>query len=361
MGSRGDFDGSGDSATYSASQVESVLLAAGVDIQGETVNDFVGYCPFHGNRDTPSFSVSKAGGLYICFNPSCYVQGTLIELVRKLLDLNEFQARRLIIKMAKEENVGWADKVEKILKAPDPFEEFDQSKLDYLEESLWEHPEVLDYLKVERKFTDETLRHFHIGYSFKKDMVAVPMHDIKAKPIGIIGQRSSNKAEKTFKNSWKLPTSKTLWNIHRAKRTGDTVILCESSFDAMRIHQAGYPNVVACLGGNFSPYHTEQINRIFSTVVLMTDFDKKEKHVYPGCRQCGTEGKNLCVGHNPGRDLGMKIAKLLPTKRIVWAAFDDKIVYPHDAKDAGDMSDDEIRQCLRNAVPDFVYKQWNLY
>lgn len=361
MEGRGDYSGERDTAIYSSAQIESVLNAIGVEVRGETENDFLCYCPFHGNRHTPSFSVSRTHGSYVCFNPSCRLQGTFIELVKQIGELDEFPARRLIIQQKKADEVGWADRVKKALKPLDPFAEFSQDKLDKLEAYLWGAPEVVKYLEDDRKFTDETLRFFHIGYSPKKKMVTVPMHDIKGRPIGVVGQRASNDAEKVFKNSKKLPTSKTLWNIHRAKRCGDTVILCESSLDAMRIHQSGYPNVVACLGGNFSAYHAEQISRIFSTVVLMTDFDKRGDHIYPGCRICGKEGLNLCKGHNPGRDLGKRIVELFPQKKILWASYDDKRVYPHGAKDAGDMSDEEIRQCLHNAVPDFVYRRWNLY
>jgi hypothetical protein len=149
--------------------------------------------------------------------------------------------------------------------------------------------------------------------------------------------------------------------MHRAKKHGDTVIVCEASFDAMRIHQAGYPNVVACLGGNFSPYHFDQLNKHFSTIVIMTDFDKKEKHLYKNCQKCKKRGLTLCAGHNPGRDLGATIAAGLHMKDILWASYSDGIVYPNSAKDAGDMTDDEIRQCLKNAVDHYEYSEWGVY
>jgi hypothetical protein len=34
------------------------------------------------------------------------------------------------------------------------------------------------------------------------------------------------------------------------------------------------------------------------------------------------------------------------------------MIYPHDAKDVGDMSDEEIKQCIKNAVPHFEYANW---
>ena len=44
----------------------------------------------------------------------------------------------------------------------------------------------------------------------------------------------------------------------------------------------------------------------------------------------------------------------------MWAAYDDTCVYPHNAKDAGDMTDEEIRQCLRNAISNLEYSLWNI-
>jgi hypothetical protein len=42
----------------------------------------------------------------------------------------------------------------------------------------------------------------------------------------------------------------------------------------------------------------------------------------------------------------------------MWAAYDDTCIYPHNAKDAGDMTDAEIRQCLKGAVPNLIYSSW---
>lgn len=84
--------------------------------------------------------------------------------------------------------------------------------------------------------------HFDLGYSKNMDMVTVPVHSPDGTPIGLVGRSIKGKS---FKNSTNLPKSKTLFNIHRAKKIGDHVIVVESSFDAIRVHQAGFPNVVA--------------------------------------------------------------------------------------------------------------------
>jgi hypothetical protein len=263
----------------------------------------------------------------------------------------------MIIKAKSDSNSNFAAQLAATFnKAPD-FKEFPQDGIDRMHEALWTSPVALDYLH-NRGFTDDTLRHFKIGYSLKKDLIVVPMHDPKGMPVGVVGRTMH---DKRFRNSDKLPTSKTLWNMHRAKRTGDTVIITEASFDAMSVHQAGFENVVACLGGNFSPHHFDMLDKTFSTIILMTDFDQKEKHMYEVCKKCIGRGFKLCHGHNPGRDLGATIAAGLHRKKILWASYDYRIVYPDGAKDAGDMSADQIRQCIKNAVTNMEYQSWNLY
>lgn len=322
------------------------------------MNDFLCFCPIHGNKATPSFSVSKTSGTYICFNAACNETGNLVDLVKQVGNKDEFQARRLIIKCQSSGDKNYADQLSSLFNKAPEFVEFPQKTLDRMYEDFWQNEAAQQYMH-ERGFTDETLRHFKIGYSAKKNIITVPMHSPKGIPVGVIGRTFVG--DKRFENSKKLPTSKTLWNMHRAKRTGDSVIITEASYDAMRVHQAGFENVVACLGGNFSPSHFDMLDKTFSTIILMTDFDPKEKHIHKECKKCAARGYKLCHGHNPGRDLGATIAAGLHRKKILWASYDYRMVYPEGAKDAGDMTDDQIRQCVKNAVSNMEYQSWQLY
>jgi hypothetical protein len=346
---------------YTPEQVEAVLRECGVEIAGETTHDFLAYCPYHGNRHTPAFGISRFSGKFICYNHSCSRFGTLVELVKYTSGRNEFEARRLIIKMAKESERTFVEQLSAVLNPEPDFEEFAQDKIDLMVANFWANPDAVKYMTEERGFTEEILRKFQIGYSARKGIIAVPMHSKDGVPVGVIG-RPASRENKAFKNSRKLPTSKTLWNLHRAKRFGGTVGITEASFDAMRTIQAtGYEGIVACLGGHLSEYHIDQLDRHFDTIVILTDFDDYKQHMYKDCYKCTRLGKKLCTGHNPGRDLGQTIATKLSRKNIVWGSFEDKVVYPHGAKDIGECTDDEIRQVWRNAVPNYVYQQWGLY
>jgi DNA primase len=358
MGRSRDDEWEDDYEIYTANQVEGVLEFCEVEVVSDTNTHFLAYCPFHGNTDSPALAVDKAKGLFNCFNPACQEAGTLLDLVRRRTKQNPFQAQRTIIKYANEHSTPFADRLAEAMAKPPEFVEFPQDVLTKMKTDFVGSAGE-QYMKS-RGFTDDTLDYFDVGYSAKQNMVIVPMHDPKGMPIGLIGRIASHE-EKRFKNSLNLPKSKTAWNIHRAKTQGETVVICEASYDAMRIHQAGYPNVVALLGGHVTSYHLTQLGRYFSKIIIMTDFDHK---IYrPNCRMC--RGRVIttevgCNGHRPGRDLGRQIVKGLPDKKVMWGAFDDECVFPHGAKDAGDMTDDEIRQCLKNAVSNLEYSLWKI-
>jgi DNA primase len=126
-----------------------------------------------------------------------------------------------------------------------------------------------------------------------------------------------------------------MFNLHRAKRQGGTIIVVESSFDAIKLYQAGFPNAIATLGGSLSNDNLNNLNRFATKIILATDNDEA------------------------GRKLGKQIADKLKGKEVLWASYEYGIVYPHDAKDIGDMTEKEIRQCILNAVPHYEYANWN--
>lgn len=316
-----------DSQVYSASQIKSVLKSIGVDIIAETGNDFLCLCPFHGNRNTPSFSVSKERGAFICFNPSCGESGSIIDIVKRLTERNEFEAIRFIKIKEIENEVDFEDTLSNVLEEKPDFEEFSQETLDRLHADLAGNKDARDYLQS-RGIDEESMKHFCLGYSNSMGMVITPVHSPDGMPVGLVGRSVS---EKRFKNSNGLPKNKTMFNIHRAKKLGGIVVVVESNFDAIRVHQAGFPNVVATLGGHISNDNISLLNKYFTKIIIMTDSDEA------------------------GRSLGKNIASKLRNKEVLWAMYDDETLYPHGAKDVGDMNDAEIKQCISNAIPHFQY------
>lgn len=360
MASKRNDEWDDDFELYSEAQVEGVLAHCGVEVVQQTGTHFLCLCPFHGNSYSPAFAIDKGKGLWTCFNPSCDQAGTIRDLLRRTKGYNPFEIERTLVKYRRANPVSFDERLRTAMEGAPAFVEFSPSTLEMLSKHF--PGSSGETYMHSRGFTDETLEFFGVGYSEKQNMVCVPMHDPTGMPIGLIG-RSASLTDKAFKNSKDLPKSRTAWNFHRAKRHGGTIIICEASFDAMRIHQAGYPYVVALLGGHISDFHVDQLNKHFSTIIIMTDFESKPE-VRPNCKQCKGNQPNefgvRCIGHRAGRDLGRSIATKLDNKKIMWAAYDETCVYPHGAKDASDMTDSEIRQCLDRAVSNIEYQMWEI-
>ena len=330
MGIRGNNTREIDSTQYAPGHVKEIVKSIGLNYYNEQNGQIAFYCPFHNNTHTPSCSINELSGAWICFNPSCAEFGSLVELVRRVLHVNDFQALRFII--SKESSIldNFDSLLNDVLDDKPEFEEFSQDILNKLYNELGSSNAARDYLKS-RGINEESMHYFKLGYSQNMNMVITPVHSPDGQPIGLVGRSIEGK---TFKNSTNLPKSKTLFNIHRAKKIGDHVIIVESNFDAIRVHQAGFPNVIATLGGHMSQTNINLINRYFNKITIMTDSDIA------------------------GRELGASISSRLRNKNILWASYDYGKIYPHDAKDVGDMTDEEIKLCIKNAVSDIEYRSW---
>lgn len=317
---------------YSRDQVREVAISLGIEVVTETDNDFLCYCPFHSNTQSPSFTVGAENGLYICHNASCRGNdgGNLMKLVMMLSERNDTETVRFIKKKGSETQKPLSESI----KHPEEKVEFtsiSQKKIDKLSEHLWANQRAQNYLMKERGFDKETLITFEAGYDPVKDMVVIPIHDKNGNPIGVNGRSVEGKRFKLTKH---MPKKKILFNMHRAKKSGGTAIFCESQFDVMKIHQAGYPNAVCALGSHISREQAALLQRNFDRVIIMTDADKA------------------------GRKAGRTLASMLPGSSVEWAVHDWGIIYPRKAKDAGDMTSEEISHVINNAASDLQYNSY---
>ena len=330
MAARSNYARKADTTQYSKQHIKAIVKSLGLQVAGETDIEISFYCPFHSNRHSASCSISKTTGAWLCFNPSCGETGSVIELVKRVLHKNDFEAMRYVYSKETETLENFDDLLNDMLEERPEFEEFPQDILDRLHADLSGNKNARDYFES-RGINKESMDYFWLGYSNPTGMVSVPVHSPDGIPVGLVGRSIT---EKKFKNSTNLPRSKTMFNIHRAKKIGDNVIIVESSFDAIRVHQAGFPNVIATLGGHISTENISLINRYFNKVTLMTDSDQA------------------------GRELANSIASRLKNKDLLWASYEYGKIYPHDAKDAGDMTEEEIKACIKNAVSNIEYQSW---
>jgi len=249
---------------YTQEQIKRVLLGAGVEIEAEFGNDYIIFCPYHNNNRTPAGEVAKDSGLFFCFG--CQTTKNLEEFIMHMSGRTYFEAVRYI--KSKETENDIEKLVNKTLVAPPEFVPYDELILKRLYNQLVASDKAKNYLRY-RKIEMSSWSKFSLGYSEKQDSVTVPMHSPDGMCIGFVARTIEGK---DFKNTPGLPKGKILFNLHRIKSSG-TVYVVESSFDAIRLDQVGFP-AVATLGANVSNSQIRLLEKYFTNVVLIADNDE---------------------------------------------------------------------------------------
>ena len=249
---------------YTAEQVKRVLNGSGIDVANEVDSDYIIFCPYHNNYRTPAAEVSKSRGTFFCF--SCQISKSLIELIMHSSGRSYFEAARFIKSKEQEENIESA--ISKALYEKPTYVQFDELMIKKLNNQAMESPRAIRYFNG-RLITDKSIAKFKLGYSERQDMVTIPVESPDGMTIGFVGRSIEGKE---FKNSTGLPKSKTLFNLHRVK-SSDKVYIVESSFDAIRLDQVGFP-AVATLGANVSKIQTDLLQKYFNNVIVIADNDE---------------------------------------------------------------------------------------
>jgi DNA primase len=129
---------------------------------------------------------------------------------------------------------------------------------------------------VERGVRPEIARHFGIGYyggnGYMKGRIVIPIHNEDGVLVAYVGRAPGN-AEPKYRFPPRFRKSLVLYNLHRAIAHGKRVIVVEGFFGCLKVHEAGFPCVVALMGASLSQRQEQFLERYFHEVVLMLDGD----------------------------------------------------------------------------------------
>lgn len=205
-------------------------------------------CPVSGCEG--KFYVNKTTGLYDC--KKCQTKG------------NKFKLKSLY------------GVVEGVVSAKDligqEFKPMPDSTLGSYEAALWQNQNALDYLHG-RGFTDETIRHFHLGCMSDNqgEWIAIPF--IQENKVWNFKFRRFT-GDKMFKRVAGCAT--TLFNIDGLDYTKGGIVAVEGEMDAIAAWQMGVTNVVAITAGagTFKPEWVKVFSQ-FKKTYLCLDSDEK--------------------------------------------------------------------------------------
>jgi len=202
--------------------------------------------------------------MFYCF--ACQETKEFTEVIMQASGRSYFEAARLIDSKSDDKNL--VEILQQTLDKKVEFVEYDLTVIDKLNSGALNSSRAANYYKS-RNITKDSVITYKLGYSEKQDMVTIPVYSPDGICLGFVGRSVEGKV---FKNTPGLPKSKTLFNLHRAKRY-DKVFVVESSFDAIRLEQIGV-HAVATLGATISKEQRKLLKQYFNQVIVLGDNDE---------------------------------------------------------------------------------------
>lgn len=274
-------------------------------------------CPFHYEK-TPSFAINEREQYYHCFG--CGETGDVISFVRKYENVDFVKAVEILAQNAGMEipEMVLNEHVAKAKKSKDKILEINKAAAKFYVNCLYSDQgrTALDYL-LSRGITKQSLIKFGIGYSpdwtsvvsylkeqgFSEDeMIEAGVCDRKnARCFDPFCERIIFPILNTFGDvlGFSARTMKKEKNIAKYRNTKETlvfekgksifginlikkykqenelskIIIAEGQIDVIKIHQAGFPYAVACMGTALTPNHAKELKRFCDKVIVCFDGD----------------------------------------------------------------------------------------
>jgi len=135
------------------------------------------------------------------------------------------------------------------------------------------HP-YLQQRGIERQTAEYFQAGFYSATGLMEGRVAIPIHNRQGQLVAYAG-RAIGQTEPRYRFPSGFQKSLELFNLHRALWGGTRqVVVVEGFFDCMRVHQAGFPEVVALMGSVLSETQQKLLLDHFGELVLMMDGDE---------------------------------------------------------------------------------------
>jgi 5S rRNA maturation endonuclease (ribonuclease M5) len=286
----------------------AVLLDLGVAVKRAGDREITGKCPVHrrvtGHEDSnPSWSMNAESGLWLCF--SCGARGTLSMLINELSNgsVDTFGVQKMLVTHGL--NRLLSPKQQEIEHQFDPTQFFSFSR-------------VSDKKCYMRGLDPDIVFSYGVRWNSQNKSWAIPIFDT----TGILRGWQEKKVGHVRNYPIGVEKSTTLFGIERFR--SKTAILVESPLDVIRF--AGVfdkPQALASFGAQVSTQQLRLLTAIADSIIIAMDNDKA------------------------GKEASKRIMKNLGTPRrgTRWWNYSST-----DAKDIGDMTDDEIEQGLKTAT-----------
>jgi DNA primase len=271
------------SALKGSVDIEPVLAHYRVRLKRVRKDYLRGFCPLptHGSpQSRESFGVDTGRNVWACHSASCCqarqgkVGGNILDLVACMENCS---IREAALRLR-----GWSDTsretglpdqlVSKGKRAGRSQEEL--ARLPFTLGLRW-HP-YLEQRGIQRQTADWFGAGYYGGSGFLRGRMVFPIHDDGGELVAYAGRMMDGR-EPRYLFPPGFRKSQVVFNLHRAvkaARQGGVAIVVEGFFDCLKVHQAGYGNVVALMGASVSDRQAELLDTYFRELVVMLDGDE---------------------------------------------------------------------------------------
>jgi DNA primase len=261
--------------------IEQVLTSYHVPLERVGLDQLRGPCPLpthSSERSRESFSVDTAKNVWACHSASCCearqgrVGGNVLDLVACLEGCSLRQAALRLEDEWRGAGMAVGEPQRASKRSPGSRGSDRPHPLSFSLRLGW-HP----YLE-ERAVDPATAAWFGVGYyaggGFLRHRIVFPIHDQEGQLVAYAG-RSLDGGEPRYLFPPGFHKSQVVFNLHRAVwESARWALVVEGFFDCLRVHQAGYRNVVALLGVGLSEAQEKLLLEHFPRLVLMLDGDE---------------------------------------------------------------------------------------
>ncbi len=237
-------------------------------------DQLAGRCPLHQGKRDDSFRVSLSKNAFHCF--ACQASGNVLDFVAAM---EHCSLREAALRL--EQWFGAAAPIAPLPRAQQPPQEVQlvRKKEGYnppLRFALRGVDPAHPYLAqrgIDRATAVEFGVGFYAGPGLQSGRIVIPIRNRCGQTVAYAGRALDGRSPK-----YKVPAgfrkALELFNLHRAAATATkAVVLVEGYFDCMRVHQAGFPCVVALMGSSLSAAQERALLHQFERVILMLDGD----------------------------------------------------------------------------------------
>ena len=242
-------------------------------------HEWAGHCPLHDDR-TPSFYVNEENGFWYCH--ACGIGGDLVELVRRKYGLRFGEAVRWVLsRLSSSPITTFGQEAEAAEKQQPSAEEHESGREVPIMGEEKGTPDMesvklnaATYLVKRRGIHPDTIKEYRLGVT-ESEEIAIPLMDRNSQRTGTL-YRAIGVGTGRYRQEGNAVLFGVPQALRRMRETGqDTLYVVEGPFDAMSIHQEGFP-AVAIMGSALSARQVEEIRKAFGQVriVLIPDNDQ---------------------------------------------------------------------------------------